>query len=181
MTCIVGIEKDGQAFIGGDSACGYESMVRVIESEKVFNNYGFVIGYTSSFRMGQILRHQIPSYELADKLTSSYSERYVVSEFIESIRKAFKDLGYAKIESNEESGGSFLLGVRGNIWLVESDYQVERFADGLYAIGCGAEFALGALKATEDMPIEKRILNALEISAYYSAFVKPPFTILQVK
>ena len=56
MTCIVGLEHKGKVYIGGDSAgvAGYSLSVRA--DQKVFINGNFIFGFTSSFRMGQILR-----------------------------------------------------------------------------------------------------------------------------
>ncbi len=59
MTCIVGVVKDGVVYIGGDSAG--VSGLRLIKRKdsKVFKRKGFIIGYTSSFRMGQLLRFKL--------------------------------------------------------------------------------------------------------------------------
>ena len=56
MTCIVGLVMPDGIYVGGDSAGvgGYSLTVRA--DEKVFINSGFIFGFTSSFRMGQILR-----------------------------------------------------------------------------------------------------------------------------
>ena len=57
MTVIVGLQHNGAVYIGGDSAgiAGYDLMIR--HDEKVFVNQQFIMGYTTSFRMGQILRY----------------------------------------------------------------------------------------------------------------------------
>ncbi len=174
MTCIVGLEQNGKAFMGGDSASGADNTVRVVLTEKIFRKGQFIIGYTSSFRMGQILHYCVDF-----PASAVYDESYMVGQFVEAVRKKFKDFGFSKIESNEETGGSFLVGVDGKIWQVESDFQVSRPSDGMSAIGCGSDFALGALKALDKLPPEERLLNALTISAYYCAWVRPPFTVLE--
>jgi len=60
MTCIVGIERTGASFIGGDSAVSDTWTVRQSSVRKVFRKGDYTIGYTTSFRMGQILEHMIP-------------------------------------------------------------------------------------------------------------------------
>jgi len=57
MTCIVGIQHDGRVYIGGDSAgvAGYSITSRA--DAKVFTVGPYVMGFTSSFRMGQLLRY----------------------------------------------------------------------------------------------------------------------------
>lgn len=57
MTCIVGVTHKGRVYMGGDSAgvSGLDLTVR--KDQKVFRNGEFAIGFTSSFRMGQILQY----------------------------------------------------------------------------------------------------------------------------
>ena len=57
MTCIVGLVHEGTVFIGGDSAgvAGLSLVVRA--DEKVFRNGDFLMDFTTSFRMGQLLRY----------------------------------------------------------------------------------------------------------------------------
>ncbi len=57
MTCIVGIETDKGVVIGGDSAGVSGLGLTVRADEKVFARGPFVMGFTSSFRMGQLLRY----------------------------------------------------------------------------------------------------------------------------
>ena len=55
MTCIAAITEKGKVYMGGDSAgvSGYDITIRA--DEKVFKNGQCVFGFTSSFRMGQLL------------------------------------------------------------------------------------------------------------------------------
>ena len=53
MTAIAGLVHDGKVYIGGDSA-GVAGMDLHLRSDpKVFTVGEFVIGYTTSFRMGR--------------------------------------------------------------------------------------------------------------------------------
>ena len=56
MTCIVGYLDKETVYLGGDSAGtdgNYSQHIR--KDKKVFQNGPFIFGFTSSFRMGQIL------------------------------------------------------------------------------------------------------------------------------
>ena len=121
MTCIVGLVDDNKIYMGADSAGvdGYSLTVR--KDEKVFINGDFIMGFTSSFRMGQRFRYSFtpPTH---NKEIEIY--RYMVSEFAESIRKLFKDHGYATIENSSESGGTFLVGYSGRLFQIGDDFQV---------------------------------------------------------
>jgi ATP-dependent protease HslVU (ClpYQ) peptidase subunit len=106
---------------------------------------------------------------------------YMVTQFIKCVRALLKDEGLAKIETNVEQGGRFLVGYRGKLYSVASDYQVGHMSDEFDVIGSGNEFALAAMKALADLPPTKRIKKALEISAYFNMGVCPPFNVKSMR
>jgi ATP-dependent protease HslVU (ClpYQ) peptidase subunit len=173
MTCIVGLVHDNKVIMGADSAAVAGGDIRQSGTAKLFQKGPFLIGYTTSFRMGQILHYMIDFPE-----TDKHDEEYMVTKFIEAVRIKFKELGYSRIDSNEESGGSFLVGVAGKLYEIASDFQVQSFPDGMYAIGCGFAYAQGAMHAREYDNPETRIYAALRAAAYFSNGVCGPFTVL---
>lgn len=183
MTCIVGIETKDGVLIGGDSAgtAGYSQVIRA--DEKVWKEEEFAFGFTSSFRMGQLLRYnlsvpQTPHLD-ADQPTR---DQWMTTTFIDAVRKCLKAGGYAKVENGVEQGGCFLVGWRGTLYTVESDFQVGRSLDGFDAVGSGYRLAIGALAATKGKPHERaRARHALEIAAKYDAAVNGPFVLVEVK
>lgn len=176
MTVIAGLVDNGTVLLGGDSAgvAGYSLTVR--SDAKTFVNGPYVFGFTSSFRMGQILRH---SFDPPILPTDGDLERFMCSTWIDSVRQALKDGGYARLDANQESGGTFLVGVAGRLFEVDSDYQVGEALDQFAAVGCGADVALGALYATvgSGMAGEDRIVLALRAAERHSAGVRGPFTL----
>lgn len=149
MTCIVGMSYEGKVYIGGDSMAsdGYSKQATALR--KVFRVGEFLIGYTSSFRMGQILQYHL---EVRHQQDGETDERYMVVAFIEGVRQCLKDKGYAKVDSNMESGGQFLVGYRGHIYEVASDFQVNHWTSGIAACGAGQDYALGAMFALDRLP-----------------------------
>ena len=176
MTCIIGLEQDGKAYVGADSASVTRQLdMRVTMVPKVFKNGKFIIGYTTSFRMGQLL--QFVKLPPCKKPT----EEYMINNFIDAIRSEFKKKGYSEIDNNVERGGQFIVGIKGYIYEIGSDFQVQRYVDGVASCGCGDEYAYGAMKALENLKPEKRIKKSLEIVSYYSSGVRAPFTVLKTK
>lgn len=180
MTCVVGIVDGDEVHIGADSAAvsGYE--VRESRIPKVFVNGPFIIGYTSSFRMGQILQYQL---QVAPQ-GSECNMKYMVHTFVEAVRGCLKGHGFSKIENNVEKGGFFLVAYRGALYEVENDFQVNHYADGMAALGSGREYALGALRTMRYIglkvePTRKQLIRALETAAYYSGNVMGPFLVLK--
>lgn len=176
-TCIVGIEEKGTVYIGADSAgiSGLDITIRA--DEKVFINGPFIIGFTSSFRMGQLLRYKFDPPEQTVNVKDDME--YMVTTFIDSVRNLFKNNGFGDKEAT--SGGTFLVGYKGNLYTVHNDFQVGKSVLPYSAVGCGADFALGSMFSTKNMLPEKRIKLALEAASAFSAGVAPPFKILKLK
>lgn len=172
MTCIVGLEHKGSVYIGGDSAAVAGWTIKPVTEPKVFRNGNVLIGYTSSFRMGQILQydlHLLPDEENQD------DQRYLVTKFIPSVRECLKNGGYTKIDNNQESGGWFLVGYHGKLFKVCADFQITRTSLGFDAVGAGEDFALGALARMKITNPKDAITKALEISAFLCGAVRPPY------
>ncbi|WP_226035776.1 hypothetical protein [Aquibacillus saliphilus] len=181
MTCIVGLVFNGVTYIGGDSlgSNGYSKTVR--KDTKVFklkDTNKAVVGYTSSYRMGQLLMYAKGLIDSRDE--PNIDHEYLVTRFIPNTIKLFEDGGYSKNSSGEKTGGSFLLGYGDRLYQVSSDFQVGESIDGYDACGSGEEFALGSLKTTENsnMSPEERIHLALQAATKFSTSVVPPYQII---
>ena len=173
MTVIVGLVHHGAVHIGGDSAgvAGYDLTIRA--DHKVFANGPYLFGFTSSFRMGQLIRFALTPPEPHGDL-----DRFMVTEFIDAIRDCLKAGGFAKKDNEQEEGGCFLVGIQGRLFKVDDDYQVGESLDGYTAAGCGEATALGALYATTDrMAPTRRVEIALKAAERFSAGVRGPFII----
>jgi len=178
MTCIVGVAtKDGSVYLGGDSAGAAGWEIRIRADEKVFVNGQFVFGFTSSFRMGQLLRYKLHPPEQPDKMPD---HEYMATLFIDAVRGCLKGGGFAKKDNEAEEGGSFLVGYHGKVYEIGSDYQVAINADGYAAVGCGAQIALGAMYTTPDGDPETRLLTALAAAERFSNGVRGPFTVVGI-
>lgn len=175
MTCIVGLIDDGKVYIGGDSAGCTDSYVERRRDTKVFKNGDFLIGFTSSFRMGQILRYSFCPPEIFT--TNVY--RYMCTDFIDSLIKMLEDKKFAQVDKNEITGGEFLVGYKNQLFDVGSDFQVCELYKNYNSVGCGRAWALGSLYSTKDrnMKPKDRIILALEAAEEFSPWVRKPFTV----
>jgi len=146
---------------------------------KVFTNGEFIFGYTSSFRMGQLLEHEFtpPTPYEGEK-----GMGYMVKRFIPAVRQLMKDGGYQETHNGQEWGGTFLVGYRGQLYEIENDYQVARVRQAYHACGCGQDLALGSLHATEqfDLSPKERITMALEAASEFSAGVRGPYSVFSM-
>lgn len=180
MTCIVGLEHKGKVYIGGDSAgvSGYSISTRL--DEKVFVNGPFIMGFTGSFRIGQLLRY---SFKPPKHPVNKDDMSYLVTDFVDAARKCYKAKGslYKNNGDVESFKGPFLLGYKGHLYYVGSDFQIGRVADGYDCVGCGAEIASGAMYVTSTMSAmtpQNRIEWALRAAEHFSSGVRAPFKVL---
>jgi ATP-dependent protease HslVU (ClpYQ) peptidase subunit len=175
MTCIAGVVHDGEVFLGGDSAgvSGWDLTLRA--DSKIFRVGEFLMGFTTSFRMGQLIRYAFtpPKIEAGDDVF-----RYMAVDFIDAIRECLKKGGFAKKEKEAEEGGHFLVGFRGRLFWVASDYQVCESEDEYEAVGCGAAYAKGVLFGSSGQEPVARLNQALAAAERHSAGVRGPFRIL---
>lgn len=179
MTCVAGIVYENKVWIGADSAGVANYSLTPRKDPKVFINNNLIIGFTSSFRMGQLLKWSFtpPPVKEGQDIDS-----YINKDFIDTVRGCFKHGGYAQRHNEQEHGGVFLVGFKGRLFYVDVDYQIGESLLSYDAIGCGADIALGALHATEQMNLtaEQRIRKALEAAESFSAGVRAPFNILSL-
>lgn len=181
MTVIAGVVDGGRVVLGGDSAgiAGYGLTVR--SDVKVFTSGAYVFGFAGSFRAGQLLHWSfVPPEPPSDP---AELDRFMATTWVDALRAALAEGGAAFDCCGDESmSAAFLVGVRGRLLEIDSDYQVGESADGFAAIGCGAGPALGALHATAGLGLtaENRIASALMAAERHNAGVRGPFTIAAI-
>ena len=190
MTCIVGYTNGKKVWIGGDSAGAAGLNISIRKDEKVFKNGDFLIGYTSSFRMGQIIRYNFipPKRKKIDKNNKLDIFKYMCTDFIDELRKTFEQKGFLTKKDNEESGGTFLIGYKGRLFEIESDFQVAENIENYNACGCGKYYALGSLytsllnvsESIKPLKINEILKTSLQTAVKFNGGVRPPFIIKSI-
>lgn len=191
MTCIVGYAENGNVWMGADSASasGYDISRRA--TPKLFTvRPGLLIGFTSSWRMGQILEtaSEVGNLEPPDESFDPHISRvqawkWMVTKFVPAAREALKGGGYTEVKDNRESSGEFLVAMQKYLFNVSSDFQVTAPAQSYDAVGSGAAVALGAMYVLSSfsMKPERRIELALMAAQEYNAGVREPFTVWDLR
>jgi hypothetical protein len=184
MTCIVAlIDDDGVIHFGSDSVGTDGHFAKIMSDPKVFQNGEFLFGYAGSFRLGQILEH---GFSPPDRLENQTNKQYLCTTFMEGIKYSFKQHGFLK--DNDDTGqdeidGQFLIGYRGEIFIVQEDFSILHVLDNYLAIGAGEETATAVLYGTRDIelgPIERLHLS-LEATEKYVDGVRGPFHFLSME
>lgn len=179
MTCIVAIKRNGVVSMAGDSAGSSGNDIVVRKDPKVFEvDESTMIGFCGSFRMGQILMNYLVMPPREEGLTDY---RYICTSFITVVRQLFSEHGYMKKDGEQEEGGFFLVVYRGEIYSIESDFQVGVHVDDFVSIGSGSSYAMGALAVLskeKDLSAEEILVNSLEVAESYTTSVRAPFNVI---
>ncbi len=177
MTCVVGLIHEGKVWMGCDSAAVDGWALDTRAEPKVFVRGPYMIGYTTSFRMGQILRFA-PGIPVPDRGNAT---EFMATKFVEWVRTAFRSEGFIKNDGGREEGGVFMVGVASRLFCVYEDFHVAESTSLYAAIGSGRDLALGALAALSyfDLAITpaEHIRQALMASEKHNAGVRQPFHI----
>ena len=179
MTCVVGLLDKGDVWMGADSQSSDDDDFSIeCKIPKIFRKGPFVIGTSGSKRARQLIHYAM---QMPDHPGRMSGEEYMSTLFVDALRACLTDGGYAeKVDDAERFGSEYLVGYRGNIFTVCSDYQVSIPTDGFTATGSGRDFAHASLFTTKgiNIPPKKRVLLALKSAARYSCCVGGRFHIV---
>lgn len=180
MTCIAAIKKDGKVFIAGDRA-GTGGYVQHNQSEpKIFQVGEFLIGYSGCYRMAQIVRYHT---HLPKPREDQEIVEFIVTEIVSSIRRAMIDQGAnSKERGADMQGGGIIIGYRGRIFRIESNYQVFGSNDDYTAMGSGGEVALGALyalRSSKESP-KRKLKTAIHAANYHTPYCGYDVDVMQI-
>ena len=184
MTCIIGyVDKENDKVYMGADAVGADTsswMCRTLTDSKLFKKGDMIFGATSSFRMIQIIKH---SFEIPKQLEDQDDLDYLCSTFIDALMTCFKDKGFARKTNDEVTGGTFLIGYKGNLYTVQDDFSIMKSVEHFESCGCGESYALASMKVLDEnteLDITTKIIKSLEAAEYYSAYVRGPFKIISL-
>ena len=173
MTCIVGVVDKGTVYIGGDSAGVSAYSITPRADKKVFINRDFAMGFTTSFRMGQLLQYKLVP---PDKPKKCSDYKFMVVDFVDAVKKCFKENDYGL----PDKGGCFLVGFNSNLYAIDDDFQVGINCMPFDSVGCGSEIAKGSLFSTVGKKPMDRVKLALKAAATLNGGVCAPFNIVKL-
>ena len=174
MTCIVGLTDGKRIVLGGDSAGSSPNLPELynVDISKVFQIGEYLVGICGSYRAGQIARWEMDWPDPPAPGTDL--EPFVVREIVKRLRLKLQEAG------SEVEGAQFLIGLRGQLFSIGSDFAAVRLKEPWIAIGSGRHVAYGALHALADLELdlEQKALRALRAAQLYTANVREPFHLL---
>lgn len=194
MTTIIGIQGQDYALICSDSRIstmdegGYASQITTLNtnSAKVAENGKYLLGAAGDMRAINILQHAFVPPPLTVGTVGKKLDNFVTTKFIPSLRECFEKQGYAAPERDTSShiaehGSTVIVAVSGTIYVIDGDYSWTSDITGLYALGTGSAYALGALQSLASSKkmtaaqAKKIALKSINIAAKYDPYTGSPF------
>lgn len=194
MTTIVAVQGDGFAVVCVDSRIssidgGLCTQIGTLRegSSKVSTNGKYLLGAAGDVRAINILHHVFQPPTPPPNLKGKKLDQFFTAKFIPALRECFDAQGYSIPDLNEnkqhiaEQGSLILVSVNGTIYIVDGDYAWASEASGLYVIGSGGEYALGAMhvlshnKKLTVQQAKNHALKALAVSAKFDPHTGPPY------
>lgn len=178
MTCIVGAADGGRVWIGGDSAAVTGSHLRPQADPKVFEVGGALVGCCGSIRSKHLVHYAFVPPMHPEDLDD---HAFIATRWVDALRVCLRAGGALKTIDGVESSDDFglLVGYRGRLYVIETDFQVRRPLEAFTAIGVGATYALGAMLtcSVAEAPMG-RLTMGLAAATYFCTDVCQPFHIL---
>ena len=185
MTCIIGMfdVKNDCVWIGGDSMGSNGYTQSIYSNPKIFHHYlnkNVIFGSTSTFRHIDLLQYSeklLPELDFYKE--KEIDRKYMVQTFIPNLIELFQRGIY---ESENERGGTFIMGAVNKLFEIQADYSVLEPKCGYCAVGSGQVAALGSLYATTtchpEWDCKKHIRLGLEAAEKHCCGVQRPFRII---
>ena len=168
MTTIIGIQADDHCIIAADSRATDDGgrPYSHVSMSKITKNGKYLISGAGSTLPCDIIQHIWRPPLLAANKKDLY--HFMITEVAPSVRACLKENGYTPKES-DESDFQFLIALNGNLFEFDDSLSVLLRDDGLYGIGSGSPYALGAL----DLGAVWK--KALQVAAKNDVYTAPPF------
>ena len=172
MTTIVGVVKNGHVILGADSQVTSNSRPNMHPKlQKITKNNGYLIAGSGDSTPCDILQHIfIPPVPAATDRKDLY--KFMITKFVPAMREVLDENGYKLDGNDKDAGFDMLFAFDGELFEIDSDFSVLLNGDGIYGIGSGSPFAIGALYAGATVE------QALEIAANNDIYTAEPFQIV---
>jgi len=194
MTTIVAIQGDNYALLGTDSRIssfdesGMAFQITTLGSgtSKIGTNGKYLLGAAGDVRAINILQHAFTPPTPAPALRGRKLDGFITKQFVPALRDCFETQGYASPQNDSSShvaehASTIMVVVNSMIYVIEGDYSWTSDVNGIYAIGTGAPYALGALQVLahgkkSTIAQARTIANkALNVASKFDPYTGSPF------
>lgn len=178
MTTIVGVQYKDKAVLIADSRVTDDNgrVYSHPQMKKITERNGYLIAGAGEVGPCDIANHIWNPPRITSKDRDDVYH-FMITKVMPSLRKCLTDNGYNFDEPHDRSKDGLrfqlLIAVAGEIFDVSDDLSVCMDESGLYGVGSGSPYALGALS------VGAKPIKAMEAAAKLSAFTAPPFQVVE--
>lgn len=194
MTTIAAIQGDGYAVVATDSRISEfysegSSQVGTLNSSngKVANNGKYILGAAGDLRAINLLHHAFSPPACPPNIKGKKLDRFITTKFIPALRLCFEEQGYATPDKDSkmhiaEHDSQIICIINCSIYIIDGDYSWYTNNTGLYSIGSGSSYAIGALTVITSngrnnvQTAKKAVTKAIGVAARFDPHTGGPYT-----
>ena len=172
MTAIVGIQGKNWAVIAADSMTTYNDKPYYAKGmDKVIRKGDYIFAFAGDAVAGNIAEFL---WNPPKPVKTMNTDAFMQVKVLPSLREAMKEHGYEPdTVKDPDAGFDALICLNGIIYEVDEEYIWTRDDRGLYAVGSGGAYALGALATG----FSKNSIKAAEFAARRAIKISADYTI----
>lgn len=183
MTTIAAVQGENWSVVGYDSRVT-EDNTRIYtlpkDSGKLVKNGSYLLGAAGDMRAVNLVNYVFKPPVVNPTSYGVRLDKFITTHFIPELKKCFEENSYSKDGEHESQ---LLVIVNGTIYEIGEDYSWAHDESGIYAVGSGAYYALGAIHSA--LESKKRTLTtaktivrqALTIASRLDPSTGAPFSI----
>lgn len=176
MTTILGVQNANGCVIASDSRVAEGGKVYTHpEMVKAVERGNYIVAGAGDYRALQVVLHGWNPPMVTAKAKQNLYE-FVINKVAPSLKATLLEAGIdlgKSTDNDDKFELQLIIGINGTLFELDSDFVVAMNDTGLYAIGSGGDYALGALHAGAT------ILDAMRIAAINNNGTSAPFHILE--
>ena len=196
MTTIVGIQGDGFSVMCADSRIlsvdgdGFSTNIQTLalSMSKIANVGPYLIGVAGDVRAINLVSHALTPPQPPAGMKGKKLDEFITVKFIPALRECFDVNGYSTPSKDSsqhvaEHGSVLLISVNRTIYQIDNDYAWATDSSGVYAIGSGAPYAIGALsilcpKTPTISQAKRYVMKALATASRFDPHSGHPYNVV---
>lgn len=174
MTCIAVVRQDDKIYMAGDRGASDDGTILALDGPKVWKSGPYIIGYAGSMD-GERIRYNFKPTAPNIKDT----DKFMQTKFIKELRDFYNEFW---VDTSKDGDLGLIICVRGEIYEHSSaDMSLSKYTIPYLAMGSGAEYAYGALHATEkDVNPKDRAITAVNAAIKFSPSCMGPVDVVSI-
>jgi len=194
VTTILAIQGEDWVVVATDSrvssfdGSGYafQNTTLTAGTSKVAQNGKYLLGAAGDIRAINLIHHAFQPPAPPPTMTGRKLDGFMTTKFIPALRECFETHGYATPDNDDKEhiaqhGSTILAVINATTYVIEGDYSWTSDNQGIYALGSGSSYALGAAHAlkgtrTLETPTQAKTLatKALTIASRLDPYTGTP-------